>query len=121
MAALAAWTCIIWDLSARSEAGAGEISALYFWVKITSLGAGLAALGLIVMRIFKIIDKNRNFWYAFLGTTNLVLGLSGIFFYAFHKINIFGLHALLPNILIGITLFSDVFFFEKIFKKKNFQ
>jgi len=118
---LAAWTGILLFLSAKADSNSGDISSLYFWAKLTSLIAGFGALLLLGLRVFNVIDRNRNFLYAFLGTANIALGLCGIGFYFFRKINMIGLHDLLPNLLIGTIIFVDIFLFETIFKKNKSQ
>jgi hypothetical protein len=118
---LAAWTSIVLLLSAKANSNSGDISALYFWAKTTSLMASFAGLALIALRIFKKIDRDRNFLYAFLGTANIALGLCGVLFYFLHKINIIGLHDLLPNLLIGVVVMADIFLFNFVFKKEEIQ
>ncbi|HEY4064151.1 MAG TPA: hypothetical protein VGM30_19730 [Puia sp.] len=115
--ALAALTGIIFFISARADLNAGDISALYFWTKLSSLIASFGALILIVLRIFKRIDRDRNFIYVFFGTANILLGLCGVSFYFLRKINIIGLHDLLPNLLIGIVIFADLFLFDALFRR----
>ena len=116
---LAVWTSIILLLSIRPNSNPGDISAFYFWAKFTSLVVGFGALLLIGLRIFNIVDKNRSFLYCFLGTANLALGFCGIGFYWLRKINMNGLHDLLPNLLIGVIILADIFLFELISQNKT--
>jgi hypothetical protein len=116
---LAAWTSVIAILSAKADSTPGDISALYFWAKLTSVLCGFGGLLILILRIFKVINRNTNFLYSFLGTTNIALGLSGVGFYFFRKINVIGVHDLLPNLLIGVIIFADIFFFDTIFKRKS--
>jgi hypothetical protein len=113
---MVAWISIILILSAKADSNPGGISVLYFWAKVTSLVGGFGALLLIGLRIFKAINRDKNFLYALLGTINIVLGCCGISFYFFGRINMIGLHDLLPNLLIGVLILSDIFLFETIFK-----
>ena len=108
---------IILFVSARADLNAGDISALYFWTKTSSLIAGFGALILIGLRIFKHIDRDRSFMYVFFGTANILLGLCGVGFYFLRKINIIGLHDLLPNLLIGVVIFADIFLFAALFRR----
>jgi len=116
---LIVWTSFILIVSARGRSEPGQISVLYFWTKLTSVIAGVGALVLIVLRVFKVVDKNRNLAYSFLGVTNIALGLYGIAAYLLHMINMAGIHDLLLNLLAGVILLIDILFFESIFSHNN--
>lgn len=114
---LAAWVCIVIILAALSSNDPNNISLVYIWVRFSGLLAGFGGLLFLALRIFKSIDRSRIFLYTLLGTANLILGLCGVTFYFMRKINTLGLHDLLPNLLIGVIIFTDIFQFETIFKK----
>ena len=111
---VALWASVMLFLSAQTNKG--DISPLYFWMKLTTLVAGFAGLLLLALRIFKVINRDRNFLYILFGTANLILGLCCICFYFIGKINLIGLHDTLPNLFVGIVIIADVFLFESIFK-----
>ena len=112
-------TSIILLLAVRTNANPGNISALYIWAKLIGIIAAIGGLLLIGLRIFNVIDKNRNFLYSFIGTTNSALGLCGISFYLSGKINMIGLHDSLPNLFLGIVVLLDIFLFELVFHKRK--
>jgi len=114
---LAAWICIVLIVAAISSNDPHNISLVYVWVRFSGLLVGFGGLLFLALRIFKAINRDRNFLYIFFGTANLVLGICGIGFYFLRKINMLGLHDLLPNLLIGVIIFADIFLFETIFKK----
>ena len=118
---LALWAGATILLSAKANSDAGNISVLYIWARLSGLIAGFGGLLFIALRIFKAIGRDHNFLYVFLGTANLVLGLGGVCFYFLHKINILGLHDLLPNLLIGVTIMVDLFLYEYMFGCKKSQ
>ena len=111
-------TSILLVASARSVAGPGAIPVSYIWVKLTSvLSAGGAILS-IGLRLFRVIHPSKSFPYTFLAITNTILGIGGVLFYVIHKINLIGLHTLLLNLLIGIVLLADIFFFDVMIRKE---
>jgi hypothetical protein len=112
-------TSIILLLAVRNNVNPGDISAIYVGAKLTGIIAAIGSLLLIGLRIFNVIDKNRNFLYSFIGTTNFALSLYAIGFYLSGKINMIGLHDSLPNLFIGIIIYADIFLFELIFHKKT--
>lgn len=114
---LAAWVCIVVILSALSSKDPNNISVVYIWVRLSGLLAAFGGLLFLALRLFKAVNRDRNFLYIFLGTANLVLGVYGIGFYFIRKINVLGLHDLLPNLLIGIVIFADIFLFGTLFNK----
>lgn len=114
---IALYASAILLLSAKNNSG--DISPLYIWMKMTTLVAGFSGLLMLVLRIFKVIDRDRNFLYTLLGTANMVLGLLGICFYFLNKINITGLHDMILNLFVGVVVLSDVFLLEIIFKKNE--
>src|ERR1700748_1419431 len=114
---LALWVSLILFLSARMNTG--DISALYLWMKLTTLIAGFAGLLLLALRMFKVVDRDRNFLYTFFGTVNLVIGLAGICFYLLGKTNTIGLHDTIPNLFASVVMMADLFLFERLFKKED--
>jgi len=114
---LAAWICIVLILAAISSNDPSNISLVYVWVRFSGLLVGFGGILFLALRIFKAINRDRNFLYIFLGTANLALGICGIGFYFLRRINTLGLHDLLPNLLVGVIIYADIFLFETIFKK----
>jgi hypothetical protein len=110
---IALWVSVILFLSAQTNKG--DISPLYIWMKLTILLAGFSGLLMLALRIFKVITR-ANFLYTFLGTANMMLGLSGVYFYILGKINMIGLHDTIPNLFVGVVVLTDIFLFESIFK-----
>jgi|GEM_PF-2188024 len=115
---LAIWISFVLLVSAKanSSPNSGYISAFYFWAKLSSLVAGFGGLAMLALRIFYKVARDRNFLYAFFGTANAVIGLSGTTFYFLGKINTIGLHDLLPNLFVGVVILADMFLLETIFK-----
>jgi hypothetical protein len=72
----------------------------------------------VILRFFRIIDRQKSFLYTLIATSNFAFGLSGVFFYCINKIDASGLHYLLINLLLGTLLLSDIFFFDVVFDKK---
>ena len=118
---LAIWTSFVLLVSKRGGSDPGNISVFYFWARLTSIIACFGALLFIGLRIFKVVDKNRNLAYSFFGVANTALGIYGITAYLSQKINIVGLHDLLLNLLAGVIILIDIFLFETIFKKNRLQ
>jgi hypothetical protein len=110
----AGWTGIILFLSGRVKEGI--ISPLFFWAMLTSYIVGIGALIILAVRIFRLIDRDTNFLYAFLGTTNGVLGLLGTGLYIFHSEDIYVIQESLPHLLIAAVIFCDMFRFGRIFR-----
>jgi hypothetical protein len=117
--ALASWISIVLFMSTSPDKNSGVVSVFQVWILLTTVIADIGAVILIIIRIFKVIDKNTNFLYCFLGVTNSILGLGGILFYSIQKINITGLHDLLFNLFLGAIILSDLFFFEPIIEKEK--
>ena len=111
----AVWASVILFMSARTNSG--DISVLYFYTKASSLILLIGGILLLALRIFRAIDKNKNFLYCFFGLANTLLGLLGVVLYLAGKINMFGIHDLLLNLLIGVLILADLFLFELLFKK----
>lgn len=118
---LGIWICIVVILSSKASSGLGDISAFYFWTKLTSIIAGFGALLFVGLRIANAFDKNRNLAYSFMGVANTGLGLLGIAAYCLNAFNIIGLHDLLLNLLAGVLILTDIFLFETMFKKSPRQ
>jgi len=110
-AILLALICVLFLLSKMNEGHSDPISPLYFWAKGTSLLSIIGAFILLALRIFRFIDKNKNFLYSFFATANSLLGIIGVCLFAAHRINTVGLHNLLLNLLLGVVLFADLFVF----------
>jgi hypothetical protein len=111
----AVWASAILFTSARTNSG--DISVFYFYTKESSLLLLIGGILLLALRIFRVIDKNKNFIYCFFGIANTLLGLLGVVLYLAGKINVFGIHDLLLNLLIGVLILADLFLFEMLFKK----
>lgn len=109
---LAFWASAILFLSSKNASDPGTISLLYVWAKVTSILASCTAGIFFVLRLMRLVHQQRNFVYSFLAVTNTLLGVAGVVFFLMHKINIIGLHDLLLNLLIGIILLADIFFFS---------
>ena len=99
--------------------GNSSVISLYISIKLAILIAGFWGLLMLALRIFWKIDRDRNFLYAFLGTSNMILGLLGICFYFIGKINLIGLHDTLPNLFVGVIVLSDIFLFKSIFSNNG--
>jgi len=102
---------VVLFMSTGKYSNSGVVSDFQVLILVTTVLADIGGGTLIIIRIFKVIDKNTNFLYCFFGIMNSTLGLSGILFYFIHKINLTGLHDLLLNLLIGAIILSDLFFF----------
>jgi hypothetical protein len=111
--------CVLLILSTKTDHSPGIISVGYFWLNIANLVSIFGALLLLVLRIFKVIDKNRNFLYAFFGATNMILGICALSFFFLNMLNIVGLHNLLANLLLGVIIIVDLFLFDYMFKSKT--
>ena len=108
---------LILFLSARQNSG--DILVVYLWTKLVTLIALSAGILILILRGFRVIDRDRNLLYTFLGTTNIILGLGGICFYLLGKINLVGLHDTMPNLFIGVVITADIFLFESLFRKRG--
>lgn len=109
-------TSIILFLSARTNAR--DISVLYVYTKASSLFLLIGGILLLALRLFKAIDKNRNFLYCFFGIANFLLGMAGVVLYLTGKINIFGIHDLLLNLFLGVLIQTDILLFDWLFRKR---
>ena len=116
-----AWVCIIIILSAASSKDPNNISTGYFWARLSGLLVGFGGLLFLALRIFNSISRNENFWYAFFATSNFIVGLAGGLFYLTHNINFIGLHDLLPNLLLGVIMMTDLILHDYIFKRNDSQ
>lgn len=84
----------------------------------STLAVGFGALICIFLRIFGLLDQKTSFFYMLLATSNSMFGLCALLFYLLHKINAALLHNLLFNLWIGLILFADILFFDRLFKKR---
>jgi len=109
--AFAIWISVVLFMSTGKYSNSGVVSDFQILILVTTVLADIGGSILIIIRIFKVIDKNANFLYCFFGIMNCTLGFSGILFYFIHKINLTGLHDLLLNLFIGVIILSDLFFF----------
>lgn len=109
--AFAIWISVVLFISTGQNNNSGVVSDFQVLILLTTVLADIGGGILFIIRIFKVIDKNTNFLYCFFGIMNATLGFSGILFYFIHKINLTGLHDLLLNLLIGVIILSDLFFF----------
>jgi hypothetical protein len=114
-----AWVCIMIISSALSWKDNNIISIGYVWARLSGLLAGLGGLIFLALRLYNVVNRNENFGYAFFSIANLVIGLAGVVFYSIRRINQVGLHALLPNLFIGVVMMTDLFLYDHIFNGKT--
>lgn len=106
-------------LFASAGTNAGDISVLYIYTKASSLILLIGGTLLLILRLFRALDYNKNFLYCFFGLANLLLGILGVVLYVSGKINTFGIHDLLLNLLIGVVIQTDIFLFDWLVSKRT--
>jgi hypothetical protein len=98
-------------LAAHSTSKLAAVAANVFviWVMISAISPIVLAL-----RLFRVIRTNGSFWYIFIGTANLVLGIAAAIYVLFGKaMPLDYLFAL----TIGFNLFTATYIFIDVFKK----
>ncbi len=112
----AVWSCFVLFISANTSAPV--ISPLFIWILGSTFVTDCGAVICLILRIFRMIDRQNSFVYTLIATSNFVFGLTGVFFYCINKIDASGLHYLLYNLFLGTLLLADIFFFDVVFDSK---
>ena len=119
LAVLAGLAALLFWLSGRIDPRSGEISPLFTWIAMIYFAALAAAAILFILRLTRTISYEINFFYTLAATGNFILGLAGVLLYFLQQVNLPTLHALLLSLLVGTILYTDIFFYEAIFNKKE--
>jgi hypothetical protein len=116
---LAAWSVLVFKFASKADGDVGLGFALFVGVSITRIASLCGAVLFLLLRMSKLIDRQRNFFYFFFAVTNLLLGIGGVVFYEFNQINREGVHELIANLFVGALLIVDIFLFNVLFKKSE--
>jgi hypothetical protein len=118
---LTVWVAGIDWFSRGSVSDYGPGFAVYVWVQLTRWvclwGAGI----LFVLRVLRVLQPDRNFLYCAAAAMNAVMGLAGVVVYSVGGWSVEALHAFLLNLLVGVILLADIFFFTRLFGKPGDQ
>ena len=111
------WSAIVLYFSANSKSELGTGFSLYSWLMITRF-FGLIGSGLFfVLRVARLIRKQTNFFYCFFAVVNCSIGIVALLFYFIAILNRDTLYLFLLNLLVGVILLADIFFFRTIFNR----
>jgi hypothetical protein len=116
---LMVWSAAIFWISDRSDSDWGHGFALYSWVELTRWVCLGAAGLLFLLRVFRLVDQDRNFLYCCFAMVNAAIGLTGIVLYPFENWNVTAMHEFLLNLLVGVVMLADVLFFSGLFMKPD--
>ena len=105
------WSGIILFLSSNSKSELGTGFALYSWVMLTRFVAIIAGILSLVIRITRIMKRKIDLWYFLPGMFNVCLGVIGVVVFLTKNASASIFHDLLPNLLLGVLILGDIFFF----------
>jgi len=114
---LMVWSATILWLAGWGVSDLGYKFALYTWVQWTRWTCLGAAGLLFVLRVLRVVNQERSFLYCFVATINTAMGLAGIVLFPFEDWNVTALHEFLLNLLVGVVMLADLFFFSGLFTK----
>lgn len=93
-----------------------NVVVISIFVRYIALWGGI---GIILLRLIRLIKKSNNLIYIFLGTLNLCLGLFGWILYIKNEMVITFLHKFILNLLVGTIIFIDVLLLKTITHKSR--
>ena len=108
------WTAIIFFLAYPDKSGMGSffsVSIYYIFTLFAGIGLGFIALCFRLIRLIK--NQSSNFFYAFAGILNLILGVMGLLLEAFNgNSELYYLRLFFVSGLFGLIIIFDMFFIK---------
>ena len=111
---IAIWTSIVFFLAYPDKSGMGSffsVSIYYIITLFAGIGLGFIALCIRLLRLIN--NQTSNFFYAFAGVLNLILGVIGLLLEALNgNSELYYLRLFIVSGLIGLIIIFDMFFIK---------
>lgn len=79
---------------------------MFLMLRYFALWSGIIVL---LLRLLRVIKNKHSFLYIFISSLNIILGVSGIYFFGFKYISIGMVHMFIINLIIGVIILTDIF------------
>ena len=106
---------IVFYYPSNSDLGRSfNLAVILLFIRYCALWVGI---GVILLRLVRIIKKSDNLIYIFLGTINVCLGIFSWILYLNNEMVVKVLHMFIINLFLGVIIFIDVFLLEILLNK----